>query len=143
MYGLKFSLFLLVASDRVLFACQSACLPDLCVSGKDLARNLCNVPLNCRSCVSVSFVMIDRQIFVQKCLSFGPNWGFFRLFLPSTTFSNIGKSVLSCFSGQHSNMSWNNSRIRFLVINFLMEHSTAKSKKLPSPSSTATYDDSY
>ena len=71
--GLKFSLLLLVAAFRVLSSCQSACLPDLWVSGKDLAKNLCNVPLNCRSCVTVSLLIIDLQILVTKCWLFLSN----------------------------------------------------------------------
>ena len=71
--GLKFSLLLLVAAFRVLSSCQSAFLPDLWVSGKDLAKNLCNVPLNCRSCVTVSLLIIDLQILVTKCWLFLSN----------------------------------------------------------------------
>ena len=136
--GHKFSLFLLVAACRVLCACQSACLPERWVSGKDLARNRCRVPLNCRSWVTVSLLIIDLQIFVHVWRLFSPNWGFALLPLPSTTFSKIGNSNYSFCSGQHSNMSQKSSRIKSFEMRFLMLQLTVKSKKLPRPSYEST-----
>ena len=50
--------------------------PDLCVSGRVLARNIWIVPLNCKSWVTVSLFIIVRQIFVQKWRLVSSNWIF-------------------------------------------------------------------
>lgn len=106
-------------------------LPDGCVSGKVLATNLSKAPRSCKSCVTVSLVMIRRHILVHVWLWFSWSW---ILSLPSgrlpcIALSKRGKSVERWDSWQHSYRSSNSIKMSSFVRRSSFTHSIAKLKK--------------
>ena len=130
--GQSEAIFVECASEFVLWF-----LPEGCVSGKVRATNLSKAPRSCKSCVTVSLLMIILQIFVHVWC-----WSLFRLMLslpspfsPWMARSKSGNSFERCYSGQLSYRSSKRVRMSWSYRMPSRTHWVANLKKLDKLSS--------